>query len=78
MAREEPPMPAQECLRPHYEGAPRATRKHPAGRRKQQAVALRELRPPDLPPQDRQLVPQDKDLHLLRAIAAPEQHGQRE
>jgi hypothetical protein len=47
MAREELPMPAQQCLGPHYEGAPRATRKHPAERRKQQAVALRELRPPD-------------------------------
>jgi hypothetical protein len=71
VAGDEPPMPAQQCLRPHHEGLPRAPRQHSAERRQEQAVALAELRPLHLPPQDRELMPQQQDLEFLRAIAAP-------
>jgi hypothetical protein len=75
---DEPSMPAQKRLRPHQERPPRATRQHPAERRENQPVPRRELRPPRLPPQNRQLVTQHEDLQFLRALAAPEQHDQLE
>jgi hypothetical protein len=78
MSGDEPPVPAQQRLRFHREGSPRATRHRPAERGQQQPIARRELRPPHLSPQDRQLVPQHEDLELLRALAAPEQHHQLE
>jgi hypothetical protein len=78
MFGDEPPMPAQQRFWPHQERLPRAARQHPAERRQEQPIARRELRPPHLPPQNRQLMPQHQDLQLLRAIAAPEQHQQRE
>jgi hypothetical protein len=71
-------MPAQQRLRPHQERPPRATRQHPAECSQEKPVAWRELRPPHLPPQDRQLMPQHQDLKLLRALTAPEQHDQLE
>jgi hypothetical protein len=78
VAGDEPTMPAQERLRPDHERPPRPTRQHPAERSQQQPVIRRELRPPHLPPQDRQLVPQHQDLELLRALATREQHDQLE
>jgi len=71
-------MPAQQRLGPHHERLPRATRQHAAQPGEQQPVARRVQRPSNLPPQDRQLVPQHKDLELLRALAAPEQNHQLE
>jgi hypothetical protein len=57
---------------------PRATRQYPAERRQQETVRRRELRPPRLASQDRQLVAQRKNLQLLRAVAAYEQNDQLE
>jgi hypothetical protein len=37
-----------------------------------QSVPVGQLRPPRLPPQDRQLVPHQDDLEFLRAVTAPE------
>ena len=69
-AREHPAVPAQQRLRSDEERLPSATRQHPAERRQHQPVGGGELRPPRLPPQDRQVMPQDEDLELLRAVAA--------
>ena len=69
-AGDQPPMPAQQRLRPDQEDAPRAARQHPAQRRKQQPVVRLEPRPADLPAQDRQLVPEHENLELLRPITA--------
>jgi hypothetical protein len=49
-----------------------------AQRCQQEPVTRREPRSPDVPPQDRQLVPQHEELELLRALAACEQHDQLE
>jgi hypothetical protein len=78
MFGDQPPMPAQERLRPHQERLPGATRQHPAERSQEKPVTRGELRPLHLPPHDRELVPQNQDLQLLRALAAPEQHDQLE
>jgi hypothetical protein len=71
-------MPAQQRLRSHQERPPRATWQHPTERSQEKPVGWRELRPPHLPPQNRQLVPQHQDLELLRALAAREQQDQLE
>ena len=62
-------------FRPDAEGVPRAERQHPTQRSKQEPVARLEARPASMPAQDRQLVTQHKDLQLLRALTAPEQHN---
>src|SRR6266542_3627160 len=77
-AGDDPPVPAQQRLRRDKECLPRATRHHSAQRRQYQPVALRQLRAPRLPPQDRQLVAQNEQLELLRAVAAREQQDERE
>ena len=77
-AREHPAVPAQQRLRSDEERLPSATRQHPAERRQHQPVGGRELWPPRLSPQDRQLMPQNEDLELLRAVAAREQQDERE
>jgi hypothetical protein len=78
VAGDESPMPAKQRLRLDQERPPRSARQHPAQHGQQKPVARRELRPPHLPPQHRQLVPQHQDLELLCALAATEQHHQLE
>jgi hypothetical protein len=77
-AGDDPPVPPQQRLRRDQERLPRATRHYAAEGRQQQSVALRQLWPPRLPAQDRQLVPQHEDLEFHRAVAAREQQHERE
>jgi hypothetical protein len=67
-------MPTKQSLRPHQERIPAAARQHPAQRGKQQPVALRVPRLPDLPAKDRKLVPEHENLEILRPITAPKQN----
>ncbi len=71
-------MPAQQRLRRNEERVPGATRQHPAEHRQHQPIGVRELRPPRLPPQDRQLLAQHEDLELHRVVTTREQQHQRE
>jgi len=73
---DKPSMPAQQRLRRDQHRMPRATRQHAAEGRQQETVRRRELRPPRLASQDRQLVAQDENLQLLGAVAAHEQNDQ--
>src|SRR5439155_3218228 len=75
-ARDDPSVPAQQRLRRDEERLPQAPIQHSAERRQYEPVALRRLRPPRLPPRDRQLVPQNEQLEFLRAIAAREQQDE--
>ncbi len=68
----------QQRLRLDEERCPDAPGYQPAERRQQQPVGRREPRTGDLPTQDRQLVPKDENLELLRALVAREQHDQLE
>src|SRR5438034_247461 len=72
-ARDDPSVPAQQRLGGDEERVPQAPRDYSAQRRQDEPVALRQLRPPRLPPQDRQLVAQNEQLEFLRAITAREQ-----
>lgn len=69
-------MPVQQRLRPHRESVPAAPRQHPAQRRKQQPVVELEPRLFGLPTKNRQLVPEHKNLQLLRPLTTPNQHDQ--
>jgi hypothetical protein len=75
-AGDQPAVPAQQRLRLHQEGAPRAARQHPAQRRQQHSVVWLEPRPVDLPAKDRKLVAEQENLELLRSIAASDEHDQ--
>jgi hypothetical protein len=76
-ASDQPPVPAQQRLRPHREHTPRAARRDPAECRQHEPVARLESRPTHLSTENRQLVPQHKNFELLRPIAPGEQHQQR-
>jgi hypothetical protein len=71
-------MPTQQRLRAHREHVPGASRQDPAQPREQQPVARREHRPRNLPPQNRELVPQHDDLQVLRDVLPRKQHKQRQ
>jgi hypothetical protein len=60
MSSDELPVPAQQRLRRYEEDMPGAAWQHPAERREQQTIPRCELRSSHLPPQNRQLVPQDR------------------
>jgi hypothetical protein len=66
-------MPAQKRLRPHSKDVPRPVRQHPAKRREQHPIVKLEARLSHLPAKNRQLVPEHKNLHLLRPLAAPDE-----
>ena len=65
-ARHQPLVPAQQRSRTDRESRPRPARHRATQRRQEQPIRLSQLLPPRLPAQDRELVPQHKDLQLLR------------
>jgi hypothetical protein len=69
-------MRAQERVWPYQKGVPAPPRQRPAQRRKQHPVLRPEPRLTDLPAKDRQLVPEHKNLQLLRTITAPDENDQ--
>jgi WD40-like Beta Propeller Repeat len=71
-------MPAQQRLGPYQEGAPVAPRQHSAQRRKKQPVVWLEARLTDLPSKNRQLVPEDENLQLLRPLTPTKKHDKLE
>jgi hypothetical protein len=75
-ARDHPTVPTQQRLRPHREGVPAAPRQQPAQRRKQQPIVRLEARPADLPPKNRQLMPEHENLQFLRPVTPGEGHDQ--
>jgi len=60
-------MPAQQRRWLDQERPP-APRQHLAERRQQDTIGRPQTRPPDLPPQHLQLMPQHQDLKLLRPL----------
>src|SRR6266545_3491959 len=66
-SRDKLAMPTQHRLWLHREARPSRSRKRSTQRREERPVNWAWLRPTRLPTQDRQLVPQDQDLQLLRA-----------
>jgi hypothetical protein len=75
-AGDKPPVPAQQRFGPHQEGMPRAPRQHLTQRRKEEPILWLEPRMANLPTKNRQLVAEDKNLQLLRALTAAEKHDQ--
>src|SRR5438067_1897823 len=73
---DQPPMPGEQRLRLNEECVPAAARQHPAEGGEQQPVVRLKPRPVDLAAKDRDLVAEDKDLELLRSVAAAEEHDQ--
>jgi hypothetical protein len=71
-------VPAQQRVRPHQEARPGRARQRAAQRRQQRSIGPRQPWPSRLPPQNSQLVPQHKNLQLLRAARPPQQPHQRE
>jgi hypothetical protein len=71
-------MPAQQGLRLHWERVPALPRQHPTQRCKEQSIVRFEARAPDLAAKDRQFVPEQENLQLLRPIASGEEHHQLE
>src|SRR2546425_115133 len=77
-AGDELAVPAKQCLWLDREDCPGRPGQRTAQRRQQRAISSRQLRPRGLPAEDRQLVPEDEDLHLLRATRPSQQPHQRE
>jgi hypothetical protein len=77
-ARHQPLVPAQQRPRTDRESRPGPTRQRPTQRSQEQPVRLSQLRPPPLPAQDRELVPQHQDLQLLRPRRPTTEHHQPE
>jgi hypothetical protein len=77
-AGDELAVPAKQCLWLDREDCPGRPGQRTAQRRQQRAISPRQLRPRGLPAENRQLVPEDEDLHLLRATRPSQQPYQRE
>ena len=71
-------VPAQQRLRLHREARPRLPGQHATQRRQQRTIRSVQLRFLGLPAQNRQLMPQNQDLELLRAARTPEKPYERE
>jgi hypothetical protein len=69
---------AKQRLRLEREGRPRRPRQRAAQRRQQRPISPGQLRPDSPPTEDRQLVAEDEDLQLLRAIRPSQQPDHRE
>src|SRR5919198_735270 len=69
-------MPAQQRRRLHQERA--RPRRQLTKRREQNTIGRSQARPPDLPAQHLQLVPQDQDLELLRPLRPTKEDQQLE
>jgi len=67
-------VPAEQGAGRHDPVQPEASGQQPRQRRYHGAVGPVRLRPGDLTAQDRNLVPQNHDLHVLRGIASRQEH----
>jgi hypothetical protein len=77
-ARDELAVPTEKGLRLDREDCPGRSGKRTAERRQQRAISPCQPRPRGLPAKDRQLVPKNEDLQLLRATRPTKQPHQRE
>ena len=77
-ARNESSVPTTNRLGSHKDAAPPVARQQPGERREQDPISRAAVRPSNLPAKQDQLVPQDKDLDLVRSLRPATQHGQSE
>ena len=77
-ANDELAVPAKQCLRLDREDWPGWPGQRTLSDAKSARISPRQLRPRGLPTEDRQLVPKDEDLQLLRATRPSQQPYQRE
>jgi hypothetical protein len=69
-------VPAQQRRRTHRKACPGAPRQRPGKRRENCPIDGSKLRSPRLPTQDRELVPEHKDLVFLRSLRSAQQDYQ--
>jgi hypothetical protein len=75
---DEGPVPATNRFGPYEDAAPPVARQQPGQCREEDPISGPAVRPSNLPPQHRQLVPQDKNLDLVRGLRPATQHDQPE
>jgi hypothetical protein len=69
-------VPPKQRLRPDHERRPPIAGKHFAQRGHEQPVSMAEARPAYLPPEDRELMTKDEDLHLVGSpVGRPHRQG---
>ena len=74
--RDQPPVPTTDRFGPYEDAAPPLARQQPSKRCEEGSISRSAVRPSNLPAQHRQLVPQDKDLNLVRGLRPATQHDQ--
>jgi hypothetical protein len=77
-ARNQLTMPAQDGLGLDRQARPRRPRERTAQHRKQRPIRRRQSRPPGLPTEHSQLVPQQQEFQLLRPLPPRQQPHERE
>jgi hypothetical protein len=77
-ARDQLTVPAQDGLGLDWQARPRRPRERTAQQRKQRPIRRRQSRPPGLPTQHSQLVPQQQEIKFLRPPPPRQQPHQRE